>query len=366
MENKCTLTPRNTHLMLILITLSGLFGPACEKGPTKPAPVKDPRQYTWTIDTLSYNQSYQTMVAHLWGFSPKDIYAGGHCSTRDGILWHYDGTNWLPQKFPANTSIDTIEEIFGFAQNNLYAVGDDWVLIGWDSTGKSIHKGYSIITHYDGSTWQTALKGKSEAMCAIGGTSPSNLWAGGVNGELFHNDGILWKPDSIPVKLPASAAAYSIFNSFVGHADNAVYSLLTARDGRGGEWYYLLRHNGTVWAVEDSMKYTYYCRLWMSPSGVLYAMGSGVRRRDGGSWTTLTPSLTGATVGIGGRSDTDFFISGEFGDIRHYNGKNWYQFDKLYFPKVHYYDVLVFDQEVFVAGETYIGDKYVTLILHGK
>lgn len=357
--------PRNTLIMVMLIALAGIFGQACEKGPIKPAPVKDPRQYTWTIDTLSYNQSYQTTVCHLWGSSPKDIYAGGWCSAA-GKLWHYDGESWRPQLLSGNAPILGINDLFGFSQNNLYAIGSQWLTIGRDSTGRSIDESYGIIVHFDGSSWRTALKGKKGWISGIGGSSPSNLWAGGVSGELYHYDGNQWKPDSVPIKLPESFSLKSTFSNFVGQAENAVYTILKARQDGRGEWYYLLRHNGIAWAVEDSMKNTYVHSLWMSPSGTLYATGSGVQRRDGGGWTTLAPYLTGVTASLGGRSDMDMLVCGTFGDIRHYNGKDWHQFDNLYFPEVHYVDVLVFAQEVFVAGETYIGDKYVTLILHGK
>lgn len=65
------------------------------------------------------------------------------------------------------------------------------------------------------------------------------------------------------------------------------------------------------------MKSTRFMKLWMSPSGTLFATGSGIRRRDRGSWTTLAPSLGVVTTGLDGRSDKDIFVCGTFGDIRH-------------------------------------------------
>ena len=60
--------------------------------PTKPP--KDPSTYSWTIDTLSYEGSTQTLLDNIWGTSPKDVYASGFNERGWGELYHYDGKFW--------------------------------------------------------------------------------------------------------------------------------------------------------------------------------------------------------------------------------------------------------------------------------
>jgi hypothetical protein len=69
---------------------------ACEKSPTGPEPVKDPRTYTWTIDTLAYPGSFQTAMYDIWGNSPNDVYVVGHNDRAFRKMFHYDGSQWRP------------------------------------------------------------------------------------------------------------------------------------------------------------------------------------------------------------------------------------------------------------------------------
>ena len=82
-------------------------------------PVKDPRTYTWTIDTLKI--SFQTDLGRIWGNSPNDVYIGGHNAGTPGSFWHYDGSNWSAVNLP-EYSYD-INGIYGFSAGDVWAVG---------------------------------------------------------------------------------------------------------------------------------------------------------------------------------------------------------------------------------------------------
>ncbi len=67
---------------------------ACKKDspeePPKEIP-KDPRTYTWTVDTIAYPGSFQTTMRAIWGSAPNDVYVVGH-NERGGLgkMFHYD------------------------------------------------------------------------------------------------------------------------------------------------------------------------------------------------------------------------------------------------------------------------------------
>lgn len=55
---------------------------------------KDPRTYTWIIDTLAYPGSFQTSMQDIWGSSPNDVYVVGHNDRGFGKMFHFDGKQW--------------------------------------------------------------------------------------------------------------------------------------------------------------------------------------------------------------------------------------------------------------------------------
>ena len=75
---------------------------ACDKSPSGPKDeaVKGPRQFTWTVDTLAYPNTFQTTMGRIWGSSPRDVYTVGHSSVgAHGAMYHYDGETWKPINF---------------------------------------------------------------------------------------------------------------------------------------------------------------------------------------------------------------------------------------------------------------------------
>jgi hypothetical protein len=67
---------------------------------------------------------------------------------------------------------------------------------------------------------------------------------------------------------------------------------------------------------------------------------------------------------MAGTSDENMFAVGDFGNVFHYNGVDWYQYRELKDFGVVYSGVWTDGKEVFVVGYTHDGGK--TIILHGK
>ena len=91
------------HLFLCLffaVISTGIFS-GCKNTPSDPPHVdppivetpKDPRQMTWTVDTLQYTDCEQTLMRDILPFSAKDIFIYGHCSLPYGYVYHFDGKN---------------------------------------------------------------------------------------------------------------------------------------------------------------------------------------------------------------------------------------------------------------------------------
>jgi len=96
---------------------------------SEPPVVKSPREYTWTIDTLAYPNSFQTSMRDIWGSSANDVYVVGHNDQAFGKMWHYDGSRWEPVRLHILEggplpNIGSLSAIYGFSANDIWAVGE--------------------------------------------------------------------------------------------------------------------------------------------------------------------------------------------------------------------------------------------------
>ncbi len=344
-----------SNLVLIFLIASA----ACSHNPTGPERLKSPRDYTWEIDTLSYPGSLQTIMFDIWGSSPKDVYVVGHNERGFGKMFHFDGKNWNPINLPLG--LFSLEAIFGFSKEDVWAVG----ILSYENPNPPPNfLDSSLVVHYDGSTWQPASLTKQRGLTSIWGRSPEDIWAGGINGALYHYDGNFWRADSVPLFIPTDADPVYNFYAVTGNTAGDIFMLLFAPPPDGSERYYLFKRQDNAWAIADSMLYQYFSSIWLSPSGKLYASGSEVRLWDGTSWNTLSEGLETITYTIFGTSDTNLFAAGS-SRIFHYNGLDWFEYENFQFNDVIFSGIWTDGNEVFIIGYTFNFPQN-TIVLYGK
>lgn len=127
--------------------------------------------YNGTQWQLEYNGTEGNLPG-LWGSSPTDIYAvGGHPSAE---VIHWDGNNWTPMSsLPMSYSM---YEIWGSGPNDIFAVNGD---------------NYTVY-HYDGTQWSAMSSPHTKNLYAVWGSASDNVYAGGEDGVLLHYDGNAW------------------------------------------------------------------------------------------------------------------------------------------------------------------------------
>ncbi|TAK66758.1 MAG: hypothetical protein EPO24_01220, partial [Bacteroidetes bacterium] len=266
-----------------------------EDPPTQIIPVLGKRDYIWTVDTLAYPGSFQTLMRDMWASSPKDVYVVGHNDQGGhGGMYHYDGKKWSPVNILArdgggvpNAPI-TLSGVYGFAPNNVWAVGEH---IYQNPNPPPNFLDSSLIIHFDGTLWREMLIQKGRQLGPLWGISKNDIWFGGAWGTLYHFDGIRC------TKIPFDTLTH--FSFMTGFSSSNIYATCSRKinfDSVEDSLLYLLYHyDGTNWTAIDSFMITPYnytrkfgLSLWASPQGNLYSATYGVYRFLGnGSWQQL-------------------------------------------------------------------------------
>ncbi|MFB0517204.1 MAG: hypothetical protein ACETWG_11460 [Candidatus Neomarinimicrobiota bacterium] len=270
------------YFISIILLLLGASACGLLTGPDDEV-AKDPREYTWTVDTLAFGP--QTAMERIWGSSPTDVYVVGHNAKMvQGKMFHFDGDKWdmveLSTSYGGHISgYFDLSSVYGFASDDVWAVGErvydnpepppNWL----DST---------LIIHYDGAVWQEAVTPPGRGITAIGGSGPQDIWAGGLYGTLLHYDGNAWTPDSIPLVDAHDPDQFSYFNLFTGHRADDLYGFYYWADD-DGNW--LLHYDGESWSLLKTLWSVVWRDIWLSPSGRLYSVGGGnISLWRDGSW----------------------------------------------------------------------------------
>jgi len=353
--------------LLLLVTIFLSFG--CEKSTTGPEPFKDPRTYTWTIDTLHIS-NYQILLGAVWGTS-DNLYAVGHSSSSAGTMWHFDGNKWSNVKlglFEGGTIPAPYElsAIHGLSSDNIFAVGRRWDPAPF---------GASFIIHYDGKQWseQQAPAG-SYYLLDVWANAPNDVWACGINGTLLHYDGMQWKRDSLVVLTPPGSTFYLLS---IARIPSGEMFMLGAAYQPGSlqipeRWtYYFFRREGEAWKLVDTFtrsggerggKWGGY-RLAVLPTGTMYSVDSyGVFQWNGTQWINRYSHINN-TTSVFGTSDNNLFITGVNGLLVHYNGLGWFEYSNLVRQNTGYMAGWSDEKQAFVLGWL-DGEK--TVVLRGR
>ncbi len=337
----------------------------CKDNSVEP-PIKDPRTYTWTIDTLAYPGSFQTNMRDIWGSSPTDVYVVGHNDRGFGKMFHFDGKEWKPVDL-AFGAID-LSTVLGFAANDVWAFGQH---LYDNPTPPPNFLDSSLIIHFDGRQWSEQKIQGGRLLNSVWGLSSTNLWTGGWTNKVFHYNRAVWQRDSLPVRLQSDG--FFQIDALEGNPAGDVFAIgNTHYNNLAKTVFYFFLNGSQTWVLVDSFvvqpgqienKWGY-GDLWTSPSGTLYSCGGGVHRWNGTTWTKLFdhPNFLSRVTGT---SDNNIFAVGHFGTVLHFNGHNWYQFQQFVNPDAVLWGVWTDGTEAFVVGFTALFPEK-TIILHGR
>jgi hypothetical protein len=203
--------------------------------------------------TDGYNELYGVS-----GVAPDDVWAVGYHNisaygSERTMALHWDGAEWSVVGTPnLGTGASELEDVHAFSRRDVWAVGFG------DDPGS--FAGHAIALHWNGHRWRltdVAPPGSpGSALNAVGGTSPTDLWAVGNQGDqtlVEHFDGESWSV----VPSPNGDAPTSGLAAVVAVAPDDVWAVGSSDaddpDHPGsGEGTLVLHWDGASWTVVPS------------------------------------------------------------------------------------------------------------------
>jgi hypothetical protein len=314
------------------------------------------RDYVWTIDTLEYPGSFQTSMWDIWGSSLNNVYVVGHNDQAYGNMYRYDGNKWNAIDIGEYLGFRNVglASLFGFGLNDIWVVGAEaysMVVPPYTTTFES------LIIKIDGSNWIKMNIEKRDFLLTINGSSPNNIFAGGIYGSFYQYDGTTWRRINFDTTLSVK--------SIVTLSSEKTYVMSYVQ--KQSERAYFDFYDGNSFVRLDSS--TWYDRtfgqaeIWSSDNKTLYSVGDGgVYQWEGSKWKNIlnTPDIIRR---IRGSHIKNIFAVG-VNLIYHFNGTDWYQYPSFVKDWVLWTGIWTDGKEVFICGHSAGGRK--TYILHGK
>ncbi|HVN71142.1 MAG TPA: Ig-like domain-containing protein [Desulfomonilia bacterium] len=260
----------------------------------------------------------------LWGISDRNVFSAGDL----GTILKFDGSSWAPQTsgtvfdlralwvgpsgtgftaFSAGTS-GTILSNSGSGWNQALSPTDNNINAIWGSSVSNVFAvgDQGVILHFDGNTWsEMASTGTAGInLFSVWGISGNNVYAGGIDGNLFHFNGSAWLTVS---GIPTTEDIKAIW----GSSASDIFLAGTFGD--------IIHFDGQQWTLQDSADGFSLNALWGDSSGDVFAAGQTgkILHFDGTSWTEITPlGISFENINaIWGSPSGKVFFAAQAGDI---------------------------------------------------
>ena len=342
-----------------LLLLPGCSNPGGEDSDT-------PREFSWSSDTIRFNEISQTNLVALWGQNASTLIAVGHNSSSSaGTAYRFDGTNWNTLGFHSSeggpiSGALTFLDIDGVNSDELAIAGDERVADPNSPRGKLV----PVVVLKQGSSWTKIEAPSGSFGLAVTYGLNSEVWVGLDAPFVYRRANQVWSPDSLPLRNVSGSTlrVSSLCSDNLGQI-YANVQFLTPTGLILGR--YFLRRTESDWQVLDSASDSRRWGdngIWISPSNRIYSVGGAVHEYSGGVWQSLFESPDGVFTSIDGTSDDDLIVVGNFGQAFGYDGQRWSRLDVATEPGILFTDVWVQAHDAFLLGST----DLLTIVFHGK
>ncbi|HLP81587.1 MAG TPA: hypothetical protein VK141_06325 [Nitrosomonas sp.] len=316
---------------VVVLVFCSLTVTACKHAVESPdSTLKDPRTYTWTIDTLFFARTPgdpgQILMGSMWGVNDTLVYTVGW-DMWGGLatMWKFQGKNWERVKLsafgndggPFNQQI-TMFDVKGFDANNIYAAGETTSYF----TNPAVNTSFAI--HFDGLQWRKIdMPQQAVQFTSIVLSSSSQVYFGADHGQLFFFDGLKWSVDTLKCSRYTTIPMY--VSPVAPSGDGGLY-LKTAQYAEGIMpimQYFIKYKNKQVTLIDSSAGRTPWggYNFWQGDNGTVFSCGvGGIFCLSNNQWRNTYSAEV--IFSIYGYNNEPVFATG-IGGLYFNNGTSW-------------------------------------------
>ncbi len=357
------------YIVALISLVITLFYMGCS---TEPPPPDDNNnqylEYEWTIDTLKNPNGYGIVPWSIWGSLPQGVWIAGFNLAGQGEIFKWDGNVWNRITPDLGFNYEVLS-VFGFSENDVYAAGSKIII-------DTVLHTEALILRYNGFDWQKEDLPFGSGLKFIHGRNPSDLWACGYYGSLYHKINNQWIKVSFDERkylgdlsvAPELGPIYVAPNGEV-FLMNKYYNYKVYGDTA---MFYFSKYSNGIWTDLDS------CRLvnidgiprgykfgnealWGVNENEIYSTGNAVYKYNGMNWTPVYWEDYSYSD-IKGTQMNKIFCVGEHGTISYFHINRWLRVPDFSNKIVDFYSVMPFEGEIFI-GAYQLGVGYA---IHGK
>jgi hypothetical protein len=283
--------------------------------------------FTWQIDTLGDGGG--SVLYDVAIINDTLAYAVGEIYKRDSVgnweptpygLAIWNGRNWTLRKlfaqYPGVSSPSLVRPhgIFAFSQTNIWFADAD--VFWWDGQSQLLRVHQVVNT----------VLSAGQYVDKLWGSSPSDIYAVGINGAIAHYDGVRWRRIESGTTLPIK----DIYGAREPESGQYEVLCVSADQALPGHSQILKIENMTVREVATHPEWEPW-GIWFVPGRRYLHAGDGLweARTLSGPWVRNNSLPAWFKSSVRGQSLSDIVVSGSFWLLSHNNGVTW----QTYFPR---------------------------------
>jgi len=312
------------------------------------------RDYIWTVDTLSYSGSYQTLMNVIWGKNSNNLWVAGHNESGFGKMYHFNGEKWIPVEL-IDIPTPIFYSILGLDENNIFIAGSANYIVN------STIIDSSLVIHFDGDKWNSSLLNEGRSLFSITGND-NDVYAAGLDKSFFHFDGVNWTKIEMDFYTPSDFQNHYASSILKRTNLNMIMNYVCIKEALTLN--YFLEYKGINWVKIDSFFNTsnnisWGKKFWESPQGSTYSVNPSFYKLNGIKWERVIIDDNIYTA-VNGTDEKNLFIAGQ--KVFHFNGNDWYEFKDISLNYGNASAIHCVDNEVFIV----FSDGIKSFIVRGK
>ncbi|AFH48704.1 Hypothetical protein IALB_0993 [Ignavibacterium album JCM 16511] len=272
---------------------------------------------TWTFGQHSSSTLYDVAIIdenNIWAVG--EIYMLDSLGRPDPNAYnavHWDGTKWELKRIYFYTFCGQ-QSMGSYPAKSIFAFGSNDIWIGMDG---------SQIVRFDGQS-------QSQPICTpvsinkLWGSSSSDLYAVGNNGNIAHWDGVKWR------KIESG----TYLNIYDIYSDNGeIICIASDKSLSSGKKILSIRY-GITSEIDNTGLSSNLSSIWFKSQKKYYIVGAGIyfsNNLNKTNWKRTDYQSTRYSEKIRGTNFNDIFIVGSYNQVLHFNGFSWYEYTEYEF-----------------------------------